>query len=128
MSFILHGISLHKENVLFAKGTSEHCHIQPLTLSSRPRAWRTRPANHRWYSWSGGFVTQQHPQAAQHDSGHTHGDDQEHGGAQRAAAVHGHPSADSRHILLTIWILGNVETPSFLLLKSVPQAGKNNRA
>ena len=86
----------------------------------------TRPANHRWYSSSGGFVVQQHQEAAQHYTGHTNQDDQEHGGAQRAAAVHGRPSADSRRILLTIWTLGNVETPSFLLLKSVPQAGKNN--
>lgn len=128
MSFILHRISLHKENVPSAKGTSEHSHTQPLTLSSRPRAWRTRPTNLRWCSWSGGLVTQQHPEAAQHDSGHTHRGDQEHGGAQQAAAVHGHPTADSWHILLTIWTLGNVETPSFLSLRSVPQAGKNNRA
>lgn len=86
----------------------------------------THPTNHRWYSSSSGFITQQHQEAAQHCTGHTNSDNQEHGGAQQAAAIDGHPSADSRRVLLTIWTLGNVETPSFLLLKSVPQAGKNN--
>lgn len=54
-------------------------------------------------------------------------DDQEHGGAQQAEAVRGCPSADSRRILLTIWDLGNAETPSFLFLRSVPQAGKKTQ-
>lgn len=54
-------------------------------------------------------------------------DDQEHGGAQQAAAVRGCLSADSRRILLTIWDLGNAETPSFLFLRSVPQAGKKTQ-
>lgn len=85
-----------------------------------------RPAKARWRGSSGGFVPQQHPEAAQHHTGCTSRDDQERGGARRAAAVHGRPRAEPRRIVLTIRTLGNVETPSFLLLKSVPQAGRNN--
>lgn len=52
--------------------TSACSPIAPLTLSSSPRAWWTPlSTNHRRYGSSGGFIPQQHREAAGHYAGGT---------------------------------------------------------
>lgn len=107
MPSILHRIALHKGMLPLQREqarvlTHSHSLLPVAHVPGEP----SRPTNHGWCSSSGGFVLQQQQKAAQHHTGHTNCGDQEHGGAQWAAASTGIPVLTPGAFCLPSGLLG----------------------